>query len=279
MYLGYLAGGNSVSAQGIQDGLGSILKNIKDGQSLEDVVKNLTGYSSLTEFQNKFGSDQNALKFVQDLTAFVGGGTGGIVGGLTKVNDILPNTPATVKLFELNTASETVSNQYPAGYTVFSGGSGTNGTAVTGAAAGTTVAAAARTYGFGTNIQAGADADMTNKIQIFIDAMDAKSIGVSEVDVRTELNATVSIERVSLAIAQVSAQRSELGAYQNRLEHTINNLDNVVENTTSSESRIRDTDMADEMVRYSGFNILLQAGQSMLAQANSSKEGVLSLVS
>jgi flagellin len=99
------------------------------------------------------------------------------------------------------------------------------------------------------------------------------------VDVRTELQATVSIERVSLAIEQVSAQRSELGAYQNRLEHTINNLDNVVENTTSSESKLRDTDMADEMVRYSSYSVLMQAGQSMLAQANSSKNSVLSLFS
>jgi flagellin-like hook-associated protein FlgL len=282
MYLGYLAGGNAVTAAGIQNGLGNILKNIKDGQSLENVVKNLTGYSSLTEFENKFGSDQKAVQFVQDLTAYVGTGTGGVVGGLTTANDILPNTTATVSLFALNTDYETVSNQYPAGYPVFSGGSGTNGTAGTAgttAAAGTTVAAATRAYGSGTNVQAGADADMTNKIPIYIDAMDAKSIGVSEVDVRTELQATVSIERVSLAIAQVSAQRSELGAYQNRLEHTINNLDNVVENTTSSESRIRDTDMADEMVRYSSFNILIQAGQSMLAQANSAKEGVLSLFS
>jgi flagellin len=90
--------------------------------------------------------------------------------------------------------------------------------------------------------------------------------------------ATISIERVSLAIAQVSAQRSELGAYQNRLEHTIKNLDNVVENTTAAESQIRDTDMADEMVKYSNYNILQQAGQSMLAQANQSKQGILTLI-
>lgn len=80
------------------------------------------------------------------------------------------------------------------------------------------------------------------------------------------------------AISDVSETRSSLGAIQNRLEHTINNLDNVVENTTSAESAIRDTDMAAEMVRYSNNNILAQAGQSMLAQANQSKQGVLSLL-
>jgi flagellin len=80
------------------------------------------------------------------------------------------------------------------------------------------------------------------------------------------------------ALAVVSQQRSDLGAVQNRLEHTINNLDNVVENTTAAESQIRDTDMASEMVRYSNNNILAQAGQSMLAQANQSNQGVLSLL-
>ena len=79
------------------------------------------------------------------------------------------------------------------------------------------------------------------------------------------------------AIKTVATQRSNLGAVQNRLEHTIKNLDNVVENTTAAESAIRDTDMATEMVKYSNNNILAQAGQSMLAQANQSNQGVLSL--
>jgi flagellin len=83
---------------------------------------------------------------------------------------------------------------------------------------------------------------------------------------------------VKEAIKAVSAQRSSLGAVQNRLEHTIKNLDNVVENTTSAESSIRDTDMAEEMVKYSNQNILQQAGQAMLAQANQANQGVLSLL-
>ena len=87
-----------------------------------------------------------------------------------------------------------------------------------------------------------------------------------------------TIEMVQNAINNVSSQRSALGALQNRLEHTIANLDNVSENTSSAESRIRDTDMAKEMVNYSKNNILAQAGQSMLAQANQSNQGVLSLL-
>ena len=94
----------------------------------------------------------------------------------------------------------------------------------------------------------------------------------------TEQDATYAIDAIADAISTVSSQRSSLGAVQNRLEHTINNLDNVVENATTAESRIRDTDMVEEMVNYSKNNILAQAGQSMLAQANQSNQGVLSLL-
>ncbi|MCI9341576.1 MAG: flagellin [Lachnospiraceae bacterium] len=83
---------------------------------------------------------------------------------------------------------------------------------------------------------------------------------------------------VSSALEKVASQRSALGAVQNRLEHTINNLDNIVENTTAAESRIRDTDMAKSMVTYSNNQILAQAGQAMLAQANQTNQGVLSLL-
>ncbi|MDE7299328.1 MAG: flagellin, partial [Lachnospiraceae bacterium] len=86
------------------------------------------------------------------------------------------------------------------------------------------------------------------------------------------------IDIVNSALEFVSAQRSELGAYQNRLEHTIANADNTAENLQASESRIRDVDMAEEMVKYSKDNILQQAAQSMLAQANQSTQGVLSLL-
>ena len=110
--------------------------------------------------------------------------------------------------------------------------------------------------------------------------MDAKSLGIHGMNVSDDTGkaATYAIDAISDALATVSAQRSALGAIQNRLEHSIANLDNVVENTTAAESRIRDTDMADEMVTYSKNNILMQAGQSMLAQANQATQGVLSIL-
>jgi flagellin len=132
----------------------------------------------------------------------------------------------------------------------------------------------------GLQLHVGADADMTNKITIGVEAMTSKNLGVQNLNVvdSTGVAATYAIDAIEDAIKTVSSQRSALGAVQNRLEHTIKNLDNVVENTTAAESRIRDTDMANEMVTYSKNNILAQAGQSMLAQANQSKQGVLSLL-
>ena len=128
------------------------------------------------------------------------------------------------------------------------------------------------------NLHVGADSAADNKIAVKIESMSAAGIGVKDLKVDTEDDATAAIDRIAEAVAKVSSQRSALGAVQNRLEHTIDNLDNVVENTTAAESRIRDTDMAEEMVNYSKNNILAQAGQSMLAQANQSTQGVLSLL-
>ncbi|SEA64882.1 flagellin C-terminal helical region [Pseudobutyrivibrio sp. ACV-2] len=130
------------------------------------------------------------------------------------------------------------------------------------------------------NLHVGADADMTNKINVEIDTMNAAYLGIKKINVAddTGISATYAIDAISDALAKVSAQRSALGAVQNRLEHSIANLDNIVENSTAAESRIRDTDMADTMVTYSKNNILAQAGQSMLAQANQSTQGVMSIL-
>jgi flagellin len=130
------------------------------------------------------------------------------------------------------------------------------------------------------SLHVGADADGTNKISVNLSALTSAGLGIDGINVKdsTGANATYAIDAIADAISKVSTQRSALGAVQNRLEHTINNLDNVVENTTSAESQIRDTDMATEMVKYSNANILSQAGQSMLAQANQSNQGVLSLL-
>ena len=135
------------------------------------------------------------------------------------------------------------------------------------------------------NLHTGADSDWENKIQLAISTITAAGLGIDKIASwnvgivdETGYNATDAIDVVADALKVVSKQRSILGAIQNRLEHTIKNLDNVVENTTEAESNIRDTNMAEEMVSYSNTNILMQAGQSMLAQANQSNQGVLSLL-
>ena len=128
------------------------------------------------------------------------------------------------------------------------------------------------------SLQVGAKAGQ--KITISIAAgLDSNTLQVNGLEVDTYANANTSMTAIQGAIKKVSTQRSDLGAVQNRLEHTIANLDTASENTSAAESRIRDTDMADEMVSYSKNNILAQAGQSMLAQANQSTQGILSLLS
>ena len=127
-------------------------------------------------------------------------------------------------------------------------------------------------------LQVGALKNQT--ISISISKMNASSIGLTADNLKVMSNsqAGVTMSAIQKAITSVSDQRSKLGAIQNRLEHTINNLNTTSENTSAAESRIRDTDMASEMVEYSKNNILQQAGQSMLAQANQQNQGVLSLL-
>ena len=143
-------------------------------------------------------------------------------------------------------------------------------------------------------LHVGADSTSDNQISVDIKQMSATVLGLKTgnsttgdatgnldtllVNGKDDKNARAAIDTIASALQEVSKQRSALGAAQNRLEHTISNLDNVVENTTSAESSIRDTDMATEMVKYSNNNILAQAGQAMLAQANQSNQGVLSLL-
>ncbi len=124
--------------------------------------------------------------------------------------------------------------------------------------------------------QIGANSNQT--INVDIDAMDASSLFVKNIDVSTAEGATAAISTIDDAIKNVSAERSKLGAYQNRLEHTINNLDTSNENLTAAESRIRDVDMAEEMMNYQKTNILQQAATAMLAQANQQPQNVLTLL-
>ena len=128
----------------------------------------------------------------------------------------------------------------------------------------------------GKKLQVGALADQS--IGVSVSKMNTACLGVATLTVSSFTKAGSAMTKIQAAIQKVSTQRSTLGALQNRLEHTINNLDTTSENTQSAESRIRDTDMAEEMVEYSKNNILSQAGQSMLAQANQQTQGVLSLL-
>ena len=128
-------------------------------------------------------------------------------------------------------------------------------------------------------LQVGSETSSENQIGVKRYNMTMMSIAEGNTfDTSTRENALETIETVNIAGRNVAQVRSYYGALQNRLEHTIKNLDNVVENTQSAESLIRDTDMAAEMVKYSNNNILAQAGQAMLAQANQSNQGVLSLL-
>ena len=125
-------------------------------------------------------------------------------------------------------------------------------------------------------LQVGSESDHTMTIEL--SKLTATGLGVDGVDVSTSAGASGAIDTIKGAIDTLNQQRAKLGAYQNRLEHKIANLDNVVENTTAAESQIRDTDMATEMVAYSNNNILAQAGTSMLAQANQANQSVLSIL-
>ena len=152
------------------------------------------------------------------------------------------------------------------------------GSGIEGALVGANLEFTAAKDGKGLKLQIGDTAEEFNKLTVSVGDMSSKSLGIADVDISTQDGAAKAIGKIKTAINTVSSTRGDLGAVQNRLEHTINNLDNVVENTTSAESQIRDTDMATEMVKYSNNNILAQAGQAMLAQSNQANQGVLSLL-
>ncbi len=132
--------------------------------------------------------------------------------------------------------------------------------------------------GGGLTLQIGDTADPFNKMTVAVANMSAKGLGLHGLDITTEAKASESIDKVKNAINSVSTARASMGALQNRLEHTINNLDVAVENLSAANSRIRDTDMAKEMMNYTKMNVLVQSAQAMLAQANQQPQSVLQLL-
>lgn len=281
MYLGWMAAGKpaSVDSSSIASGLNTVLKKLQDGDSLSDVVSSVSGgtYSSLSDFESKFGDTQSS-KFIKDLVTAVGNtGNGSVVASLTS-NDLLPDTNASSSDYKVNKNSEYVKSSVGNSRNWTSGGgkkasankgSGQQGAQGSGGIVVTKAPAAL-------NLQIGALGGQG--IEVTLEDAHAQAIGLSNLSVKSFSDAGAAIEACDVAIGNISRQRSNIGAYVNRLEHTINNLENTSENTQSAESLIRDTDMADMMVEYSKATILQQAGQSMLAQANQQTRGVLSML-
>ena len=244
-----------------------------DVSTLNSVISDTSKISENNDFDSKTG--KFTLKFTSGLAE------GGTWDGKRIVDDAATNTTAEeIKLADAKKAELAALNA------AITNSKQVTGTATAdGAAFGMTSAATMKqsyTYAaaIDVSLHVGADSTANNRINLSIDSMSASGLHVTGLKVNGSdaTNATAAINTIADAIQKVSTQRSALGAVQNRLEHTINNLDNVVENTTSAESAIRDTDMATEMVKYSNNNILSQAGQAMLAQANQSNQGVLSLL-
>lgn len=290
MYLGYKASGSpaTINQSNLSAGVDSVLNYLKSGNSLNDTIQHFTG-KSLSAFQSSFATDSDVINFVKELTSIVGTtGTGGLAQGFTDGSS-LNDSNLTMSLFKVDTTSGTVKNVYPSDYPVFTGGSinasgaaaptgGTYTPITPGDTTGMTPTYVTSTDYVDFIIQAGAANKEEQRIRIRIEKMNAEALGIDTVDMSTMEGAQDSIAKINSAINKVSRQRSSLGADQNRLEHTISNLDNIVENTTAAESQIRDTDMAKEMVKYSLNNILVQAGTSMLSQANQNAQSVLSLL-
>lgn len=153
-----------------------------------------------------------------------------------------------------------------------------DGTAVSGAATDASGAIAAAAAGKALSLQVGDTNAKFQKVNVNVESMSAKSLGLDAIDISTQEGAGNAIAVINAAIEKVSTSRSDLGAIQNRLDHTINNLGVTTENMTAAESRIRDVDMAEEMMQFTKNNILTQASQAMLAQANQLPQGVLQLL-
>ena len=263
----------------IKHGLDSLFQELvsqKQNQDLSAAITNKTKYSSLADFENKFKSgDSTLLGYVNAIltqkNASNNPESGSLLASSLGEAQSVTFSPANITnvtglKYVLDPSATAFANSFGTGFP-------TVPQPVRGARHGVSEG------GEDINVHAGADADMTNKIAIKRYDISAMAIfDGDKVDVMTEDSATKSIDIVGMAKERVSRVRSYYGAIQNRLEHTIKNLDNVVENTTAAESQIRDTDMASEMVKYTKNNILMQAGQSMLSQANQSTQGVLSLL-
>ena len=242
-YAGWLANGG-----GDVTGMDKIFADLINGSSLSSAIQKHTGISASTLTSRITSGSGGALEFVRKLTYNSLGGAGSVITNSLKVSGVIDGT--------------------------VSGGGGTGG--------GTPSTPSTKPIGGSSDgskriaLQVGADAGQHIELSLY--QMSTHALGLADTNVKTTDDADMAIDASKAAIEYVSNVRSDYGAVQNRLEHTINNLDNIVENTTAAESRVRDTDIAKEMVRYSNNQILMQAGASVLSQANQHSEMILSLL-
>lgn len=240
-YAGYVAGGGgSVTGQTIARGMDKIFADLISGMTLDQALQRNTGMTE-SQLKNAVNSaNANVTEFVRKLSYESRGGAGSVI-----------------------TSSLSV------GGSAILGGGGANPPFINptpgNPAGGKPVA-----------LQVGSESGQHIAFELY--QMNTAALGLWDTNVKTEDAAGMAINEIKRAIGYVSGVRSAYGAVQNRLEHTISNLDNVVENTSAAESAIRDTDMAQEMVRYSNQQILLQAGTAILAQANKHSEVILGLL-
>lgn len=225
-----------------------IFADLINGSSLSSAIQKHTGISASTLTSRITSGSGGALEFVRKLTYNSLGGAGSVITNSLKVSGVIDGT--------------------------VSGGGGTGG--------GTPSTPSTKPIGGSLDgskriaLQVGADAGQHIELSLY--QMSTHALGLADTNVKTTDDADMAIDAIKAAIEYVSNVRSDYGAVQNRLEHTIDNLDNIVENTTAAESRVRDTDIAKEMVRYSNNQILMQAGASVLSQANQHSEMILSLL-
>ncbi len=248
-YLGYkantsLSGTGNLTNDWVTVGMNRIFSQLETS-SFDDVILSTTGLTE-ADLNNMFkNGDADLVTFVRKLAYATQDGAGSFITGSVSDVNILPTTASLDQPFQVDKDRiHILGGQMAASKSL--------------------------------SLQVGADQYQTIEVDLF--QMDSEALGIKDTDVKTAENAQNAIGSFKDALAGVSQVRSYYGAVQNRLEHTIANLDNVVENTTAAESRIRDTDMAKTMVEYSNHRILTQAGQSMLAQANRQSESVLGLL-
>lgn len=246
-YIGYLAnGGGAVTGAGIAAGMDQIFEKLLNGKDLATAIQESTG-KSISDIENMFASGNTDLvEFVRQLSYESKDGAGSVIAASlgTGGTDILGDS-ASVQQFRIDPNKVSVEAGLGGGRKVI-------------------------------GIQVGAEAGQHINLDLY--RIDTRALGLTGTNVKTQEDAGNAIDQFKGAIQMISTVRSNYGAVQNRLEHTIFNLDNVIENTTAAESRIRDTDMAEETVKYSNSQILLQAGSAMLSQANKQPELILNLL-